>query len=559
MRRIAYTLTLIIIGLTLHAQVAYQHVSDRDIYNFLDELASIHVIRINSTVKPYPRTTIAGYLQKASEQSQMLSRSQRARLSHYMEEYQMELGELKEGEWQLFKRDSSVSVHFLPPEVAYRDSFFRALMRPVYGFRYFSGGERDFWVSYGGAEAISYIGDSWSVYASLRDNYQAGERLAQPSFLTQELGGTYKALTGGGPGGEFSEMRGGITWSWNWGSFGLIKDHMMWGDNQNGSNIFSGRTPSFPMIKLYMNPAKWLEFSYHHGWLVSEAIDSVNSIFPAEGNPRTVHRRMYIAANMFTVKPFDRLNISFGNSIVYGDMDVQPAYLIPFFFYKSLVHTIHWGSSFQNNAMFINISSRQLKHLHLYGTLFIDEFSVKRIGDPTRHNFNSYKTGFTLSHWPIRNVVLGGEYTFTNPITFLHDEPTTSFSSNKYNLGHYLKDNAEEFYATLRIYPAGTLQLSVSYTYARKGHYYEYIRGMRNPRIDELPVLEEITWDCSSLVFAAQVNPLPNIRIFGKYTISNVQGYDVDGRTAQQYLNMFSAPYLHGKNNIFEMGFGMGF
>jgi hypothetical protein len=61
------------------------------------------------------------------------------------------------------------------------------------------------------------------------------------------------------------------------------------------------------------------------------------------------------------------------------------------------------------------------------------------------------------------------------------------------------------------------------------------------------------------LVFAAQVNPLPNIRIFGKYTISNVQGYDVDGRTAQQYLNMFSAPYLHGKNNIFEMGFGMGF
>ena len=559
MRRIAYTLTLIITGLTLQAQVAYQHISDKDIYSFLNELASIHVIDVNSTVKPYPRTTIAGYLQKASEQEQTLSRSQRARLANYMEEYQLELGELKEGEWQLFKRDSSVSVHFLPPEVAYRDSFFRALMRPVYGFRYFSGGERDFWVSYGGAEAISYMGDTWSVYASLRDNYQAGERLAQPSFLTQELGGTYKALTGGGPGGEFSEMRGGITWSWNWGSFGLIKDHMMWGDNQNGSNIFSGRTPSFPMVKLYLNPAKWLEFSYYHGWLVSEAIDSVNSIFPAEGNARTVHRRMYIAANMFTVKPLERLNISFGNSIVYGDMDVQPAYLIPFFFYKSLVHTIHWGSSFQNNAMFINISSRQLKHLHLYGTLFIDEFSVKRIGDPTRHNFNSYKTGFTLSHWPIRNVVLGGEYTFTNPITFLHDEPTTSFSSNKYNLGHYLKDNAEEFYATLRIYPAGTLQLSASYTYARKGHYYEYIRGMRNPRIDELPVLEEITWDCSSLVFAAQVNPLPNIRIFGKYTISNVQGYDVDGRTAQQHLNMFSAPYLHGKNNIFEMGFGMGF
>jgi hypothetical protein len=262
---------------------------------------------------------------------------------------------------------------------------------------------------------------------------------------------------------------------------------------------------------------------------------------------------------MYTLKPFERLHISLGNSIVYGDMDVQPAYLIPFFFYKSLVHTVHWGSSFQNNALFINISSRQIKHLHLYATCFVDEFSIKRVGDPNRNNFTGYKAGFSLSHWPITNVVLGAEYTFTKPITYLHDEPTTSFESNKYNLGHYLKDNAEELFATIRVYPFSTLQVSASWTYALKGNYYEYERGRRDPRIDELPVLGDITWDSNTLVFATQYNPLPNLRLFARYSFSNVQGYDVENRTAQQYLNMFSAPYLHGKTQTMELGFGMGF
>lgn len=554
-----YTFLLVLISISLNAQVAYQHVSDRDIYLFLEELASIHVIDVATVVKPYSRNKIAGYLHKASLKRDKLSRAQNSRLNNFLQEYAMELNRLKTGQGQLVKRDSSVSVHLFPPEVSYRDTFFSALIRPVYGIRYFSSTNENFWASYGGAEAISYAGDSWSIYASLRDNYQAGQRLSQPTYLTQEFGGTYKSLTGGGQGGEFSEMRGGITWSWSWGSLGLVKEHIVWGDNQNGSNIFSGRTPSFPMIKLNMNPADWLEFNYYHGWLVSEAIDSVNSIFPETGNARTVHRTKYIAANMFTIKPFKRFHFSVGNSIVYGDMDVQPAYLIPFLFYKSVVHTVHWGSSFQNNALFANVSIRSIKNLHLYATAFVDEFSIKRVGDPDRNNFTSYKTGLSLTNWPVRNITVGGEYTFTKPITFLHDEPTTSFESNRYNLGHYLQDNAEEFFATIRFNPVSTLQLSASWTYARKGKYYQYIRGMQDPRVDELDVLEEITWDSRRVEFMVQYSPFPNTRFFGKFLANNTQGYDVDGRSSQDYLDLFSPPYLHGETYTFELGFGMGF
>jgi hypothetical protein len=560
MRKLLTFLFIIILyHFSAHSQVAWHHVSDRGIYQFLDELASGHIIDLSTTVKPYSRQSISDALLKASQQRSSLTLSQRSRLEHYLREFAVERDELKQENLTLHRKDSVASVHLLPPEIVWRDSLFRIKVRPVYGYRNFSGGNDDFWVTYGGIEAITYIGQRWSAYASLRDNYQKGQRLAQPTWLTQEPGGTYKGITGGGGGGEFSEMRGGITYAWNWGSFGLVKDHLQWGDHYNGSNIFSGRTPSFPMVKLHAHPTRWLEFNYYHGWLVSEAIDSVRSYFPEVGMNRLVNRQMYIAANMLTLKPFKRLHISVGNSIVYGDMDVQPAFLIPVFFYKSVVHTMHWGASFQNNAMYFNISSRQIKHLHLYANYFIDEFSIRRVKDPNRHNFTSFKGGFSLTDWPLRNVVLMGEYTFTNPITFLHDEPTTSFSSNRYNLGHYLMDNAEEYFGAIRVYPFSTIELGASLVQARKGNYYQYIRRRRNPRIDEMPVLEEITWTNNTITFDAVYRPITNIRVFARYSLSDVQGYDVDGKTAQYYLRLFSAPYMHGRNNILEMGFGMGF
>jgi hypothetical protein len=191
-----------------YSQHAYQHTSDRGIYNFLDELSSLHIINAASVIKPYARKHILSFLLEANEHRHSLTKAQQSRLDNFLYEYQLELGKLKSGRLGLVGGDT-LSLHLLPPEATYNDGFFRILMRPVFGYRNFSGGNTNFWVTYGGVEVVSYVGDKFSVYASLRDNYQNGQRLAQPSYFTQEPGGTYKRLTGGGVGGEFSEMRGG--------------------------------------------------------------------------------------------------------------------------------------------------------------------------------------------------------------------------------------------------------------------------------------------------------------------------------------------------------------
>ncbi|MDZ7636074.1 MAG: hypothetical protein U5L72_17210 [Bacteroidales bacterium] len=51
---------------------------------------------------------------------------------------------------------------------------------------------------------------------------------------------------------------------------------------------------------------------------------------------------------------------------------------MPIFFYKSVDHGLNSGIDNSNSQMFIDISSNNIRHLHLYGTLFIDELSTKR-------------------------------------------------------------------------------------------------------------------------------------------------------------------------------------
>jgi len=540
-----------------NAQTAYEHISNRYIYTFIDDLATLQIIEVNTAIKPYSRTSIASWLLQADRQKDKLSRQQKALLRIFMKEYSLEMHQLKKGKLNLYTDGDKISVHLIPPEVVWKDTLFRAILRPVYGFRYVSNANKSFYHSYGGAEAVAYAGTKWSGYASLRDNYMSFEPISQPLFFTQEQGGNYKIGVQGRSGAEYSEMRGGIAYTWNWGTFAFIKDHLQWGEAGNGSNILSGRTPSFPMIKLQLKPAQWLEFNYFHGWLVSQVIDSSRSYITSNGDFRGVFRQKYIAANMYTFKPLKNLHISVGNSIVYSDVPVQPAYLIPFFFFKSLDHTLNKGIDNQNSAMFLSLSSRQIRHLHLYGTVFIDEFSMARINDPARHNFSSYKGGLNLTGWPLADLSISAEYTRTTPMTYKHRVPSTTFESNQFNLGHYLRDNSEEVFLALRYSPFSTIQLGVSYTNAYHANDYQYVFG--GVPVDQNPVLSTKTWSSKSIAFRAESMPAPNIFVFAEYTINDVKGYDADEKTATYYLNRFSPKYLHGKTNTLNIGFNIGF
>lgn len=524
---------------SVSAQEVYVNIKSAPIYDFIDEMSNAHFINANSVAKPYSRSQIAMWLHELDQNKELLNKRQQQDLNFFLRDYNKELlpGKFKGKRLDLFY---------------YKDSLFTFSLNPILGINYFINDSGSFYHRWGGIEAFAYIGKHLGIYAALRDNYES-IRMTEPSYLNTLPGEVYK-VDGVSRGGDYSEMTGGITYSWKWGSVGIIKDRFTWGDNYYGSNIISDKAPSFAQLKFDLHPAPWIDFHYQHGWLVSEVIDSSNSYWTGSGT-RLTYRPKYLASNLLTLSAWKYLKFSIGNSIVYSDVTVQPAYLIPVFFYKSVDHSQSGANSNylgNNSQMFFNISSRQIKNLHLFTSVFVDEISFSNMWNEDEHsNFISFKVGAKLSNFPLKNVQLVTEYTRTNPITYRHYIPTATFSSNEYNMGHYLGDNAQEIAVGIIVKPISKLTAKADWIFAQKGEEYPYT-GQSGTDGDGLghPFLDKAYWQSSAFILNLSYQPLNDCYLFAGLQISDQHG---------ALQNTYSMPYYIGKQTTINFGMNVGF
>ncbi|MDD4969614.1 MAG: hypothetical protein PHT07_09315 [Paludibacter sp.] len=553
--------------LSTYAQDIPEHISYTRIYDYLDELATDGLIDLNSVAKPFSRTFIAGKLLEAQAQKKQLNNRQQDDLTFFLNEFALEQDKLPDSKLNLAK-NNQLTLGLVQPAFTYRDTLFRARITPILGMTITGNRNGTLIKRWYGADLQTMIGKHLSIYGSLRDISVDGPLLARPTYLNDYPGYEYKESTAGG---DFSDSRGGIKYSWNWGSIGLVKDNVIWGDNFHGSNILSGRTPSFPMLTLHLKPAKWFEMQYFHGWLVSNEIDSTRYYMDNLGGKHFRMSNKFISANMFTFIPVRNLNLSIGNSIIYAEENDQPAYYIPIAFYKSIDHTLTKGLNLenQNSQVFMNLSSRNIKHLHLFTSIYSDEISWSRFLPSSKEkNPVSVKAGASLSNFLIENLSVTGEFTRTNIINYKHSIPAITWASNGYNLGSYLDDNSQEIYLALKYKPIRGLDLSLSYVDAKHGNEYNYVRnGHAIENIISQPVMGEITWSNKTVGFNAQYEVTNNAYAIINVAYSDIRGYDLSStpiigevrETAQGYLNLFTPAYLQGKNTTVTVGFSFGF
>ena len=426
----------------------------------------------------------------------------------------------------------------------------KAAVRPSFGTQFMASENGSAWEVTGGGEFFGYGGKLIGAYANVKQTWQS-EALVTPDYFTMEEGKVWKS--DGANNVTNTEWRGGISVAWKWGDFGVYKDRPVWGNAEHGSNILSGHAPSFPFISLHLKPAKWIEFQYIHGWLNSNVVDSSKSTFAMDngtvGNDQLVYRKKYIAANMLTLTPWRGLDFSLGNSIIYSDENPNPWYLIPVLFYNSVDATksdyVDYNGS--NSQLFFDISSRQIRHLHLYLVLYVDEWKMSRALNKNQHNFTSLKGGFKLSDFPFRNATFTTEYTRTQPMTYDHYIPTTVFSSDSYILGNYLRENSQELFFSISFHPYRSLSFAASYTIAQHGQEAPY--RLDAPYVlDQVPFLKNKTWQDHSFEFSARYEFVNKVSCFIRYMNSIHEG-DV----------AYQPIFMHGKTNLFNAGVSVGF
>jgi len=563
MKKLGWLLLFAVIPYMSPAQVVYEHISNTNIYDFLDEMANQKYIELNDVIKPYSRKMIFEKLQKIKSESVsndiVLNKRQKKELQFYLQAYFLESAtpQVKIEKHRLFlNKKKTMALALNPLGFFYKDSTFTLALQPILGMSYSmneNGGLKHTW---GFLSMFGYIGKHFAFYTSVRDN-DLNRIIVKPEYFVQTPGVPYK-IEDGGKSIQYSDARGGLMYSWKWGAVGVVKDNVEWGVGYHGTNIQSGRAPSFAMIKLELKPVRWFEFNYYHGWLVSAITDSSRSYW-SEGTYRVVFYPKYMAASMFTFYPVRHLNISIGNSIVYSDIGVHAAYLIPFLFYKSVDHTLNNATSGlqsgQNSQMYFAISSRNIKHLHLYFDMFIDDLSFSHFKHKNEHNLFSYKGGFRVSNFLLQNVSFTTEFTITNPFVYQHRIATQDYTTDLYNMGDYLRDNSKEFYFALQYKPIRGLHFMLSYTLAR--HYddysYAYCATHRSScDLHTVPIFKNLKWQNSMVLFSARYEIVANTYVFFKYRYSDISG-------DQDYIKKYSPDYYWGKTSTVTLGANIGF
>ena len=591
MKRLVHIVSAILLVGTLSAQNIPEALEYTQIYDYLDELATDGVIHINSALKPFNRNTIAALLREAQQKDSLLNQRQRDDLVFYMQDFALELDTMPDYRLYGFENKAqwtdrrTFNLSLVEPAFHYRtdNSNFKMMLKPILGMDIYASKKGVITKRWYGAEIQMDIVNHVSVWGSLRDNSWSGPLIVDAQYLNNMPGSQFTVVKTH----DFSDSRGGISvYDW-WGSISLQREKIRWGDAYHASNIISDRAPAFPMLSLNIKPCRWFEFNYFHAWLVSNELDSTyyyTETFTECGTKR--HYRpagKYMAANMFTFSPIRQLSFSFGNSIVYAERSPQAIYFIPIAFFKSLDHlmTKGLGTENQNSQMFFTISTRNLKHLHVYGSVFVDEFKLARLKKSNpEHNIVSWLVGFNWSGWPVTGLSLKGEFQRTNSLTYDHSIPTLTYASNSYNLGHYMGGNSQTIFAELQYKPVRGLSLKINYTCDTKYNVYDYIRSINSEIIAYKP-FDERTWQNDIFGFDATYEIFNNCYAVINFQYNNARafapsserkagedrGWNADGTSlnlggdelATYYLNKFTPVYYQGKNFTFMCGLSFSF
>lgn len=563
------------------AQRIPQMIEYTEVYDFLEELTTDGVIQTNAAIKPYTRDYIAARLMEAQSRDSLLNKRQKDDLQFYLQDFALECDTLQtyysyghRHVTQWITPVSNLSLADPSLHILTKDKIFKMRLRPILGMDILYNRKGMLTHRWYGAEIQMDIAHHLSIWGSIRDNSWKGTgylkneffpteydkidgaKITKPGYLNNLPGVQYKEANYGG---DFSDSRGGISlYAW-WGSIGIQRERIQWGDAQHCSNILSAHNPAVPMLTLQLTPCKWFQFDYFHAWLPSNVLDS--TYYYTEQYTDSTTKKNYrpankfMAANMFTFIPCKYIQFSFGNSIIYAERTVQAQYFIPIAFFKSLDHlfTKGLGTENQNSQAFASITVRPTDHLRLYGSFFLDEFKFARLSPKNpEHNPVSYLVGFNWSGWPVKGLALRAEFARTNIATYEHSIKVLDYTSNSYQMGHYMGSNAQSIWVQLSYRPSRALRLTLDYTRDTKYTAYDYIRADIKDIISQTPFKDAI-WTNDEIKFRAVYE------VFNNCYAHIDAAYNYARAGQQEDLDKYTPVFMQGKNFTFSCGLSFGF
>lgn len=457
-----------------NAQIVFEP-TYHTVYAYLSRIAQRGVIQYDDVVLPLPRNYLVQKLEELTNLSQQLTPLERKELIFYLKEYKLErmladTNLVKNENKYILKQTDNDRFRF----AAFQNKDFTINAQPIAGYSLEINGEETNTHLWNGARIYGYIGKNFGYSFDFRDNVESGPSVDKTKSFSPKPG--VIAAGTNGKSISYSELHAVMSYNWKWGNLSVGKEILTWGYGEGGKLVLSEKPPSFPLIRLDIQPVKWLRLNYAHCWLNSNLIDSTKIFYTGVGTPSQISfRQKFLVTHSLIITPIKGLSLSLGESAIYND-EVKFVYLVPILFYRAIDHYLGGTTatnSISNSQFFLQLSSRNhlIRNTHLYFTWFLDEFGFNGIilpGDNVR-NQTAYTAGLSITDFPFKNLFLLTEYTRVRPFAYINYVEAQSYQSNGHILGHWIGSNADQWYSRLTYRIKRGLELTAKTQFIRKG------------------------------------------------------------------------------------------
>lgn len=475
-RTVSYIIACVVLsGAAVHLTAQAVYISTvHPIYEFLKRMESRQLLKdYRDAAKPLSRKVIAEHLTALEDVRDKMNNVERETFEYYKTEFSYEITSQGEDAYPTDLRWHLVSMDMY-------DGIMNVDLNYKLAFRRMADEKLDYRGQ--GVRLYGYLFKKLGYYFNFVDSRETGNAINWKMEHTPEQGVVQSGLWGAAS-REYNFTDVQFTYQLGKAELSLEKMENAWGLGTRGALIFSRKPPSYPQFKLRLPLSKSVDFIYIHAQLNSNVLDSARSYHAGSSSVtdffRPVNRQKYLAAHMLEVTPWNGVDISLGESIVYSDKEPQLMYLIPIMFFKS---GEHYNRDTDNAQFFGNLDFTVIRNLNLYASLFIDEIALAYLTDPVNvRNQLGFTLGGRAYDLGMNNLELALEYTRLNPWVYTHKYPSADFTNNGYPLGDWIGQNADNLYAEIAFTPLRELRSTLFYERYRKGGQVDIVEQYRPP------------------------------------------------------------------------------
>jgi len=249
-------------------------------------------------------------------------------------------------------------------------------------------------------------------------------------------------------------------------SFDVGRGSLRIGPGISSPLLLRETAPNFNWLRFKIGGSR-VKYTAIHGSLYAAPYNDVVRVGQDTVRTRVAPERWF-TLHRLSVRPFDRLQISFTEMLTYSNRNADLAYLNP----VAPVFFSELENSDRDNAFIaIDIVAQPVDRIEIFGSMLIDDLvSFKQIlkDEPSGDDDVAVNFGALLA-LPFGSQ-FGIEYTRVEPFVYTHWQRLNTFEQRGQSLGHYLGPNADQVEIKVKKWLPFRAWVQASFRNVRKGY-----------------------------------------------------------------------------------------